>query len=104
VVKTKSTGANTLPAPADERRGRSRERMPVRGDTTPDRPTAKLQYHEEREVAPTRTSRSRGRNHSRDRSERLRSRSRSRSGDMGLALNLGLDDRGRAPRQQRVLA
>jgi len=95
-----SANPNTLPSGNDERRGRSRERMPLgRGDITPDRPTPQLLYHEEREVAPTRKSRSRGRELSRERSDRVRSRSR--GNDIGLALNLGNQDRGRA---QRVLA
>lgn len=91
------TGANALPTPSDEHRGRSRERVPLgRGDVTPDRPSAKLLYHENREIAPTRTSRSGVRDN-----ERGERRSRSRGTDIGLALNLGAGERGRA---QRVYA
>lgn len=94
VTKQRSrTDTSSLPAPSDDRRGRSRERVNLRrGDATPDRP-AKILYHEEREVAPTRASRSRGRASSSDR--RHDRRSRSRGNEIGLALNLG-ETRGRA--------
>lgn len=104
-----ASASSTLPVAHDDRRGRSRERLPPRIDMTPEQRNAKLVHHEEREVAPvrdSRDSRSRGRNsrersRSRDRDQtRLRSRSRHEP-ELGLALNLGeRPERGRA---QRVL-
>lgn len=71
---------SAAPMVDDHHRGRSRERV-KRVDMTPELPRAQLLYHEDREVAPQKTSRSRVRtSRSRDREGRGRERtSRSRT-------------------------
>lgn len=72
---------------ADDRRGRSRERVQPPVDMGAELPRPQLQYHENREVAPSRDSRSRGRNVSRSRDRERTGRSRSRLDHAAYALS-----------------